>query len=147
MVGAATLRDLTVECVPRYVSPDVDSIEMSENKQYLYYGGETISREVEVLRPIPGVLDNLKFQKETIPFMDGIIDLCKVEHAILGDSTKLSGLKCQGISDQDINTVSLVLPALMWKFYSERINTKSLIDSAEANKNFVAPIWDFNEIG
>ena len=148
LAGAAVLRDQTIEDKPRHISPDIGDIEKAKNGEELFYQGELISRGVDTLKPIPGILGDTSFVRETVPFMDGVIDIQKVESAIAHDPDKLVKIKYQGISEENISILSIAQTVFAKRLFDETFSNDPIaLECANKKREFIAPHWDFNGLG
>ncbi len=150
LAGAAVLRSQVIEDSPRYISPNVVDIKEGDDK-HLLYKGEVISRNVETLKPNPGILGDVSFTRENVPFLDGVIDVTSglkngLERNIIENPIELPGLHYDGMSGDNVNVLSVVLSTLMWRFH-EKFDKEPELTKVRANKDFVAPIWNFNGVG
>ena len=146
LAGAAVLRDPSIEDKPRYISPRVCDIEVVDSA--LYYKGEKISRSVETLKPIPGILGDLSFVKEAVPFMDGIINIHEVENAIRIDPLGVSPVRHEGMSDEDMNILAIAQTIFAYRLFEQTHgNDPSLVSIYNSRRGFIAPVWNFNGVG
>ena len=148
LAGAAVLRDPTIEDHPRHISPNVDEIQKTKTEDKLLYKNEIISRDVETLKPLPGILGDLSFVKEPVPFMDGVIDISKMEQAVREDPIGLSALKYTGMTDQDMEILQIAVSIFGKRHYvGEYKGDKKLLTAIEGRREFFSPVWDYNEVG
>jgi hypothetical protein len=98
IAGAAFLRDAALEDKPRVISPGRRDLEArrTSGASSIYYRGECVSRNVKV--PIPSKGESgLRFDLEDVPFLDGLVDLRRIERAITGDPEYLSLGEFEGL--------------------------------------------------
>ncbi len=150
VAGAAVLRDLTIEDMPRHISPGVADIKEAVNGDCinLVYKGEVISRNVTVPHPLPGLLGGMNFEMKEVPFLDGVIDIHKVENAIGKNPLTLSEIRYQGMSDEDVDMMGMALTICAKRAF-EKIHGSNpdIISTINFKRNFITPLWDFNDIG
>ncbi len=140
--GAGVLRDFTIKEKPQFLSPSKKAIttQVKNNAKILSYEGTMISRDVII--PIP-VRDNgtVTYEKRYVPFLDGIIDISKVEKAIQDDPHNLSSLHYKGFNDRD----KLFLKSTLSLIGRRAFNDKK--PELPKSKNGLAIVWKFNGIG
>jgi hypothetical protein len=148
LAGAAVLRDPSIENVPRYISPRVCDIEKSAEGDILLYKSEVVSRPVETLKPIPGILSDLSFVREPVPFLDGVIDIHRVENAIRVDPLGVSSIRYEGMSDEDMDILAIAQTVFANRLYEQNHGSdQALVSVYSSRREFVAPVWDFNGVG
>ena len=118
LAGAAVLRDPTIETQPRHISPTITDIKLGDGGRSLLYKDEVISRGVETFKPIPGILGDLGSVKEEVPFLDGIIDISKMEQAVREDPLGLTALKYEGMTDQDMEILRIAVSIFGKRHYA-----------------------------
>ncbi len=150
LAGAAVLRDLTIEDNPRYISPrkfDVKEVENADGRKLLY-NGEVISRDVTVPHPINDVLGNLAFENKLVPFLDGVINIHKVENAIRSSPLDLSEIRYQGMSDEDMDILGIALTVFAKRLFEQEHGDNQEIAAIAKNKReLITNMWDFNGVG
>ena len=118
LAGAAVLRDPTIEAQPRHISPTISDIKLGDGGKCLLYKDELISRSVETFKPIPGILGDLGSVKEEVPFLDGVIDIGKMEQAVKEDPLGLTTLKYEGMTNQDMEILRIAVSIFGKRHYS-----------------------------
>ena len=122
--GAAVLRNFTLYNPPIYLSPsrlDIQS-RIANKYKHLFYRGISISRNVTV--PVPVYLNNkLCFRKRDFPFLDGVIDIFKVESAMKRTPVLLSSLNYVGLNYRDRikfrSTLSIIAKETFKEYYKD----------------------------
>jgi hypothetical protein len=79
--GCAALREQTIADEPEWISPSFDKVKSRKigSEKMLFYKDRPISRTVTV--PIARIASGkLSFSREEVPFLDGVIDLHKLEN-------------------------------------------------------------------
>jgi hypothetical protein len=146
LAGAAVLRDPSIEEKSRYLSPRVCDIIVDNGT--LVYKDEMISRPVKVLKPIPGILGDLSFIKEDVPFLDGVINIHKIEDAIRKDPLGVSPIRYEGMTDEDMEILAFAQTVFAYRLYAQSHDSNpSLVSTYNSRREFVAPVWNFNGVG
>jgi hypothetical protein len=149
LVGAAVLRDPTIETPPRHISPNVRDMEelVKADKKCVVYKGEVISRSMMVPMPYEEV-GELQFVMEEVPFLDGVIDIHKIEYAIQTSPVELSPVRYQGMTDEDITMLRTALSVLGKRHHEHwHHNNPVAISTWNELRQSIAPVWDFTEVG
>lgn len=144
--GLAVLRDMTVGNPTRWLSPHSRALHQSEG--ILTYRGEEISRNVGV--PIPcRESGTIRFPVREIPFLDGVIDLRRVESLIGSSPVTLSPAGLAGFDWADIVNARMGLTITGWRCYEERHGRHAISNLINriAMKTICPAGWDFNHIG
>jgi hypothetical protein len=144
--GWASLRDMTVEDTPRWVSPCSKSVK--KTKESLQYCGEVISRDVRV--PIPQQEnDLLTFKMTNVHFLDGVIDIRRIESRIFNSPVSLSPVKLGGFNWGDKFKARISQTITSRRCYEDSHPNHPI--SNLLNRLFLKMIcpsaWDFNNIG
>lgn len=148
LAGAAVLRDPTIEDRPRHISPTITDIKLDDGGKNLLYKDEVISRGVETFKPIPGILGDLGFVKEDVPFLDGVIDIGKMEQAVREDPLGLTALKYEGMTEEDMEILRVAISIFGKRHYASTYSgDEKLLKTIESKRTFFAPTWDFNGVG
>ena len=141
--GAAVLRDLTIENPPRLVSPckrDIQMRKTSLEKAY-FYNNERISRNVRTPIPYNNGDGPVKFRMEDVPFLDGLVDMHRLEKGIKNSPALPSLKNYKGFSTEDKMKLRTGLAISAKRAYEDRSINESLIKKIGINK------WEFNHIG
>lgn len=152
--GAAGLRDITIEDIPRWVSPGTRHLEKSGNGNGDFdwsYKGEVISRDVQI--PIPNYIDGeLKFALKAVPFLDGVVDISRVESMIRSDPLKLDLMGTEGFNMKDRAMLRVALSTIGKRAF-EDVYDGGLKDKITESINHASRVstgtdlWDFNGTG
>jgi len=145
-VGLAALRDMTVEDVPRWISPSSRATKKSEGA--LKYGGDIISRTVRV--PMPKREDkSLLLQPRDVQFLDGVIDLYRIESRIFHSPVSLSPVKLKGfgLGDKFRMRVGLTITGKRCYEDSHLHHPISNLLNQWSLKMICPSAWNFNHIG
>lgn len=149
LAGGAVLRDPIVENPPRHISPNIDDIQYAsvDGKKCVIYNHEVISRNFKVPIPCPGV-DYQQWELEDVAFLDGLIDIQKVEEAVQTDPVEISPIRYQGMTQQDIDKLRIALSVLGKRYYEDCHPDNLTITSTNIRlRGYLATCWEFGEIG
>jgi hypothetical protein len=149
LAGAAMLRALTIEHPPRYLSPGKEHVEERtlRGSKVLRYRGADISRCVPV--PIPHMNGGgLEFTMDDVAFLDGVVDIIKVEDAVRTSPASLSPLQFQGMEAQDMDMLRAGLSVVGKRGIEDYHSPGSAAARRyEALRSMLVEEWDFNRIG
>lgn len=149
LAGIAVLRDLTISQKPSLVSPGKQdlTIKRVDGLKSIFYQGKKISRHVRT--PIPykenGILD---FSLKEIPFLDGVVDVNKVEEVIINNPIFPRLKNRRGFSWDDRKKMRMGLGIAAKRIFDE--DAKSFIGNAInkwALKKTRLVSWEFNQVG
>jgi hypothetical protein len=149
LAGAAVLRDLAIAQKPRLVSPgkrDLDIRRVNGIKS-IFYRGKIISRHVRT--PVPSKANgNLEFSLKEVPFLDGVVDVYKVEEAIINNPIFLRLKNRQGFSWADRMKIRLGLGIAAKRIFDEDAQNPigNVINKWALKKAGLAD-WEFNQVG
>lgn len=121
------------------------------NSKALFYKGEKISRNVKV--PYPYKENNeLKFNIRDVPFLDGVVDTCRLEKAIMKSPVLLSPIDYEGFNWKDklyLRMVSSILARRVFEDFDGNIVVNSINKLANRLARWVtgSKIWDFSSVG
>jgi len=117
--GAAVLRDKVIEDDPKWISPGLNSINTLGNiSKSITYRGENISRNIPVLIP-KGCGDEIKFNIKDIPFMDGMVDINRLEQAIIRSPVLLSHINYEGLTLTDKKLIRAMLASIGYRTFED----------------------------
>ena len=150
-VGAAFLRDLSIDEKPLHISPHPNRIEVTidNGNTNLFFNGRIISRTVKI--PIPKTLNgNVVFQNENLPFLNGVVDYYHLDVEAIGKSPVLLSRmksKCLNLKDRMMLRSGLAIAGYR-SFLT--FNSKHLLSNT-INRFIFHKIcpggWHFNHIG
>lgn len=148
----SVLLDPVIEKPLRLISPGIRNIKMEKmNSKALFYKGEKISRNVKV--PYPYKENNeLKFKIRDVPFLDGVVDTCRLEKAIMKSPVLLSPIDYEGFNWKDklyLRMVSSILARRVFEDFDGNIVVNSINKLANRLARWVtgSKIWDFSRVG
>lgn len=148
--GAVLLRDFTIKDTVRYISPGKRDIVRKEfdGVPHLLYGNEVISRNIKV--PI-FTKDNeeLTYEYQQIPFLDGLVDIWRLEQMAKQAPYFLNLKGIEGISFLDKIKIRSGLAIMGKRAWEEDGPTSFAIRSINnfILKNAQSSVWSFNDIG
>jgi len=158
-VGTGVLRDLSIEDPPRWISPSKNSLETKDinGSKSLFYKGEKVSRNVKV--PFPYKEEGeLNFKIDDVPFLDGVIDTCKLEASIRKKPLLFFPVDGEGFSLKDRMKIRATLSTVGRRAfdYQSKYNAVERRSIRDVLSNFGdrlsrkltgSDIWEFSEIG
>lgn len=98
LVGAAALRDGTIAEKPRWLSPGLKA--MRQNHRDVHFGGEVISRPIEVPFPLRRE-GKLAFERRPVPFIDGVVDVLRLRSSVFSSPHTLRHMHIRGFTLAD----------------------------------------------
>lgn len=153
LVGCASLRYTAIEDDPRWLAPSPEKLipkRDNSGETHLFYKGEKVSRNVPVPRvSIEDTQPNFTIKR--IPFLDGAIDLHKLESYGQTHPYLLNIKNILGFSLADRLKMLLTLNVVGKRYILEnRTKGKRWIRkwiNDQARKFLQAQVWEFSEIG
>jgi|GEM_PF-2751165 len=145
-VGLVVLRDMTVEDRPRWLSPPSTAMKRTKTGA-LQYHGEDVSRSIQV--PMPRKGNSLTVELADVHFLDGVIDMSRIESRIFQSPVSLSPVKLKGFGLRDTfkMRVGLAITGLRCFQDSHPANSISNMINQWSLKRICPLGWDFNYIG
>ena len=99
--GAAVLRDSSINEASHLISPGKRDLTKKAKEKSILYEDSVISRNILV--PIPKKhKDGLSFATREVPFLDGVIDIIKIEKSAYKYTLTMRDLKHKGINYKDL---------------------------------------------
>lgn len=144
--GLAALRDLTVADPTRWLSPHSQTLRVLDGA--LTYCGEVVSRSMAV--PIPSKeLGGLQFSLQEVSFLDGVIDLCRIESLVGKSPVTLTPMGMTGFGWTDRFKARMGLTITGRRRYEENHGCQALskLINRFALKTICPAGWEFNTIG
>jgi hypothetical protein len=150
-VGAAVLRDPTIEDKPRWVSPNAAKGKKSDalnSDGAIHFHGRPISRTVKTPIPMKGN-GKLEYKIDDIHFLDGVVDIFRAEKIIRESPIVHSSVKDQGFLLSDKLKLRLGLTVTGKRTYDNHHADNPLVNflNSLAFKQLCPGGWDFNHIG
>lgn len=131
IAGGAVLRELSIRDPPEIKSPYMKG---RVHKTPVYYRGEIVSRPVRT--PIPKKINGkTEYTLEDIHFLDGLIDMSKLQRAIANYPESLNSMSMEGYSDEDRAKLRAGLTVSLWGTFK---------DFHPDFDRPLCPLWDFS---
>lgn len=146
--GCASLRDPTIAEQPEWLAPGYNKLirRQEGSTETLYYKGQPISRTVPV--PIARVdEEKLSFSREEVPFLDGVVDLLKLERFANRFPYLMAIRGIKGFSLGDRIKLLLGLNIVGRKYILEEAQTGNKFIQRQINRyacsTLRTQVWDF----
>ncbi len=149
MAGAAVLRSFALKSPPRYVSPSPEKIVYKHEGDQInaYWGEELISHSVKVPQ-LHIENGNITYKTEEIIYLDGLVDLRRVEKAMRENPIDLLPLKNEGMTDEDMQMVRGAVSIVGRRGYEEyHKNNPKVMAVIDQYAKFLGIKSEFNDIG
>jgi hypothetical protein len=149
IAGAAVLRSFTLKDPPRYISPSPDKIVYKRESDQVnaYWGEEIISHSVKVPQ-LHIENGNITYKTEEIIYLDGIVDLHRVEKAMIESPIELLPLKNEGMTEEDMQMLRAAVSVVGRRGYEEyHRNNPKVMSVINQYSKFLGIKSEFNEIG
>ena len=149
--GMATLRNMTIETKPQLISPNKSDMGIRNEGEHrpIFYRGNRISRNIKV--PIPvHKRGTLHFTLKDIPFLDGVVDVHRLEEAIRKGPNLLSLDGCAGFNWRNRIKLRMALGILAKRSFEQDYhpsNTFSNLINKWALEKANVKKWEFNHVG
>ncbi len=149
IAGAAVLRSFTLKDPPRYVSPGADRIIYKKEGDQIkaYFNDEVISQSVKVPQ-LHLENGNIIYKMEDIIYLDGLVDLHKVERAMIESPIELLPIKYEGMTEEDMQKVRAAVSVVGRRAYEEHhSNNPRVISIINQYSKALGIKSEFNNIG
>ncbi|MBN2098964.1 MAG: hypothetical protein JW753_05135 [Dehalococcoidia bacterium] len=149
LAGAAVLREPTIQIPPHHISPNINDLEdgIVDNTSCIMYRGESISRSVRVPVPYEDIT-GLQFKMEDVPFMDGVVDILKLEDAVIQSPEQLASVRYEGMTEEDMGMLRIAISVLGRRHYEDYYSNDPVVFARSAElRKYLATSWDFGQIG
>ena len=144
------LRNNLIKVNPEWISPSKRyfSIKSENNRESIYYENNKVSRNIEI--PFPTTINGqLSFEKKSVPFINGLIDIHILEDMIKKDPITLSKSRIYGLSIRDRKKLRFGLGIVGQRAFEESLkslkNNSNPINAIKNNKSNIK--YDYNDIG
>jgi hypothetical protein len=148
LIGKAVLRDFVTKNPSRSLSPKSQQLESQQINGYeeVFCCGEKISRLLKVLMPVQGTKE---WTHEDVPFLDGVVDMNRLENDIEKGAILTSYKGRNGFSIDDKIKMRIGAGVAAQRAFETHHpnNIFSKAINQIALKQIGASEWNFNEIG